>query len=149
MGRLLIVEDQPLAASQLASALERAGYAVEQAESVHAARLLLACQPFDAIISDVNLPDGEGPALLLHPQVRRGRCPVCLVTGEGGDRAAALRQRRGVVGVFEKPADTVALVATLAAVLETIEQRTYPRLISEAERSWLLTGAMDGDADDA
>ena len=40
-------------------------------------------------------------------------------------------------------------VATLAAVLETIERRTYPRLISEAERSWLLTGAMDGDADDA
>ena len=68
---VLIVEDEALLRRSLASYLERRGAVVAQAGSLAEARAELAARPFDALILDVGLPDGDGLALLALASVDR------------------------------------------------------------------------------
>ena len=58
--RVLIVEDDARLSAILTHGLRGRGYAVQAVETVRAARELLDSQPADAIVVDINLPDGSG-----------------------------------------------------------------------------------------
>ena len=61
---ILVVEDDPVTAKLIAVVLEKAGHVVRVAGSVAEARNAVYDSPPQLIISDVNLPDGEGFDLL-------------------------------------------------------------------------------------
>lgn len=61
---LLVVEDDPGIRSSLALSLEFDGYYVTEAESGNAALVILRKQSVDLIISDIQMPDGDGLSLL-------------------------------------------------------------------------------------
>jgi DNA-binding NtrC family response regulator len=52
---ILLVEDEPLARRSIAAVLERAAYAVHQAENGETALELIARMPFDTVIADFQL----------------------------------------------------------------------------------------------
>lgn len=58
MKRILIVDDDPMLVKLMGITLARGGFLVETATSLHQARLKLG--PFDGIVADVRLPNGDG-----------------------------------------------------------------------------------------
>lgn len=63
LARLLVVDDESELASLMREMLQRAGYDVATAESGAAALQLLATTGFDAVVSDLHMPDMDGMAL--------------------------------------------------------------------------------------
>jgi DNA-binding response OmpR family regulator len=64
--RLLVVEDEARITEVLRAALSRAGFAVDAVATVADARAALPLAPYDAIILDLGLPDGDGLHLLTN-----------------------------------------------------------------------------------
>jgi CheY-like chemotaxis protein len=82
--RALIVDDDPTVASLLADMLVFAGYLVETVSDARAALDRIDAEPFDVILSDVRMPEMDGPAFYAELVRRRpalaGR--VALITGD-------------------------------------------------------------------
>jgi two-component system copper resistance phosphate regulon response regulator CusR len=58
--RILVVEDEALLQDSLARGLRQAGHAVDTAGSLREALSKLGLDPYDALVLDLNLPDGSG-----------------------------------------------------------------------------------------
>ena len=61
--RLLVIDDEPEIVDLVRTMLEGAGYDVATAESGAVALEMLAELPFDAVVSDLRMPDMDGAAL--------------------------------------------------------------------------------------
>jgi DNA-binding response OmpR family regulator len=81
VARILLVEDDPDVRPLLEHILLENGYQVTAAESVASATALLAAQPYDLVIRDVNLPDGSG--LTVADQAKAAGVKALVVTGQG------------------------------------------------------------------
>ena len=62
-GRILVVEDEPEISEMLAEILSIDGHEVETARSGNAALRVLAQREFDVILTDMRMPDVDGPGL--------------------------------------------------------------------------------------
>ena len=79
--RVLIVEDDDLVARALMNVIRRE-VSVARAESVAGAkRLLTGPKPWDAVIVDIGLPDGDGLDLMTWARSVDLRLPALVVTG--------------------------------------------------------------------
>lgn len=132
--RALVVEDDPGIASGLSDSLRRAGYAVDVCGSLARAWAALSVEPFDVMLLDLGLPDGEGLDLLAR--VRRtpalsGQCPhpdmpVLIMTARDGvsDRISGLDSDAD--DYIVKPFDANELLARLRAMLRRASGRSRP-----------------------
>ena len=141
--RALVVEDDPGIASGLEQALRRAGYAVDLCATRDAAWLALSVEPFDVLLLDLGLPDGEGLDLLARLRQQAapaaGRealphkdMPVLIMTARDGvsDRIGGLDS--GADDYLVKPFDANELLARLRAMLRRAGGRSNP-LIEHGE----------------
>jgi DNA-binding NtrC family response regulator len=78
---ILIVEDERLVSWSLTKALEKAGYCVSVAETGERAQEHLSARKFDLVITDVNLPSGNGYEIAsgLDPAI-----PVIVISANPG-----------------------------------------------------------------
>ena len=115
--RLLVVEDETRIAELLASALGRAGFAVDAVGTAADAREALALTAYDAAILDLGLPDGDGLALLAGLRRRGSGVPVLVLTARDAveDRVAGLDT--GADDYLVKPFAMAELVARTKALL--------------------------------
>lgn len=117
-GRVLVVEDDPDAASVLADYLSQAGFTPDVAHGVDEALAAARARPPDALITDVRLRgarDGLDLARAL-----RDLDPPPLLFAVSGYASMAERERArelGIEEIFAKPFDPEALVARLRARL--------------------------------
>ena len=98
--RVLIVDDDDAFREGIARELEARGYAIAgcAATLAEARAALLALDP-DAILLDVNLPDGNG-VTFAHGIATRAR--VLLTSTDDGAAPARLVERSGAVGFVAK-----------------------------------------------
>jgi CheY-like chemotaxis protein len=75
--QVLIVEDHQNSCQELKRCLTHHGHEVTAAGDLQSAVQSLGKRPFDAIISDIALPDGTGYALISQVH-RRGLDPLCI-----------------------------------------------------------------------
>lgn len=116
--RVLVVDDEPELADVMRELLEGAGYEVATAESGAVALELLATARFDAIISDLRMPDMDGAALwrevsARHPSLAHS---MLFVTGDTLSPDARVFLRDARCAALDKPfskADLLARVAQL------------------------------------
>ena len=82
--RVLVVDDEAEFADMLRETLEQAGYEVATAESGAVALELLAEARFDAIVSDMRMPDMDGVALwrAVHERLPALSRRMLFVTGD-------------------------------------------------------------------
>ncbi|APX90333.1 DNA-binding response regulator [Brevirhabdus pacifica] len=115
--RILMVEDAEDLAEGVITHLARGGMVCDLAPSLEDARDCRAVQRYDAIILDINLPDGSGLALLREMRAGADRTPVLMLTALGSvdDRVAALDQ--GADDYLGKPFDQRELEARLRALV--------------------------------
>jgi DNA-binding NtrC family response regulator len=64
MPRILIVDDEPGIRTLLSLTFRRAGYEVKTASSPFKAMEICAAEPFDAVLSDVEMPGMDGHCLV-------------------------------------------------------------------------------------
>ena len=106
--RALVVEDDAGIAGGLQASLKQAGYAVDVCGTLASAWSALSVEPFDVMLLDLGLPDGDGLDLLARvrrqpaPEAGRARwprpdMPVLIMTARDGVSEAefvAMRHRR-------------------------------------------------------
>jgi DNA-binding response OmpR family regulator len=119
--RLLIIEDEARIAEILRSALSRAGFAVDAVGLYGDAEAALAANPYDAVILDLGLPDGDGLALLRHMRARRNAVPVLVLTARDAveERVAGLDS--GADDYLIKPFAISEVIARIKALLRRPE----------------------------
>ncbi|WP_294638669.1 response regulator [uncultured Aquabacterium sp.] len=115
--RLLLVEDDAPLASGLAATLRLGGYAVDTVTTLADARAAVAAHRFDAAILDLNLPDGDGLALLRAWRNQRVRLPVLILSARDAieDRVGGLDL--GADDYLTKPFDLPELEARLRVLI--------------------------------
>ena len=119
LARVLVVDDEAELAGVMREMLESAGYEVSTAESGAVALELLGMARFDAVVSDLRMPDMDGAALWRrvceqHPALI-GR--LLFVTGDTlSPDAAGFFARSGCAGL-DKPFSKAELLAKVAVVL--------------------------------
>lgn len=115
--RLLMVEDAADLAEGVIARFARSGIACDLAETVAAARDFRAVQKYDAIVLDINLPDGSGLTFLREIRAAGDRTPVLMLTALASveDRVGALDL--GADDYLGKPFDQRELEARLRALV--------------------------------
>ncbi|TRW99340.1 response regulator transcription factor [Paracoccus sp. M683] len=115
--RFLLVEDSDDLATAVASRLAMDGHGVDRAASLGEARDFLAAAPYDLILLDISLPDGDGRDFLAQERGARRDIPVIMMTASASvsDRVATLDQ--GADDFITKPFDFAELQARCRAVL--------------------------------
>jgi CheY-like chemotaxis protein len=79
--RALVVDDERLLRGLVRRALLRAGFEVTEAAEGHAALTLVRAQPFDLVLSDVEMPVMDGVELLARISGEYPKLPVILLSG--------------------------------------------------------------------
>jgi PAS domain S-box-containing protein len=119
--RVLLVEDHVDTARATVRLLERFGYNVTWADSVAAALRLTSSQPFDVVVSDLGLPDGDGHALMCQIKERHG-LPGIALSGFGMENDILHGREAGFFEHLVKPVD----VATLDQAIRRVARLARP-----------------------
>jgi two-component system NtrC family sensor kinase len=119
-ARILVVDDEPDIADLIRAMLESAGYEVATAESGAVALALLGEARFDAIVSDLRMPDIDGAALWREVRMRHPALAsrMLFVTGDTLSPGAVRFLADAGCGSLDKPfarADLLARVNALVA----------------------------------
>jgi response regulator RpfG family c-di-GMP phosphodiesterase len=124
--RVLIIDADPEETTVLELRLLEQGFEVAQAHSVEAALKQLEKAETELVISELDLPDGDGLALL--SQVRKRpwgvKLPWVVVTGRGGRTDAQKAFDQGAADYLAKPISSDLLVAKLKQIIEREAQRS-------------------------
>lgn len=112
MKKLLIVDDEPMIVRAMAR-LMTSQYEVLTATSVVVALALLPS--VDVVLSDWNMPDGGGAAIL-----RASKQPVVLMTANP-DQAAATPEGQTAAAIIAKPAHVDEISDAIATALLAVE----------------------------
>jgi CheY-like chemotaxis protein len=83
--RLLIADDSPIERNALAHFLRKSGYLVIEAENGNTVLLHLKNMAVDLLVLDLNMPQGDGFAVLKYLQEHRRGLPVVLLSGMAVD----------------------------------------------------------------
>ena len=101
--RLLLVEDEPGVRELLRESLEEAGWAVDEAEGVREALGLLEAFPYDLLVLDLALPDGDGLEILRQARAEGMSLPVLILTARDTLEARVLGLEQGADDYLVKP----------------------------------------------
>ncbi len=121
-GRLIIVDDEPEIGRMVAEYLGRHGFAVRTATNGRALRQLLAEEPADLVILDVNMPGEDGFAVARSLGVGTGGPRILFLTAaiDVVDRVVGLEL--GAEDYITKPFDLRELRARVRNVLRRVEE---------------------------
>ena len=115
--RLLIVEDHADTARTLSRLLRAAGFAVITASSIASAVALAEHEPFDLLVSDLGLPDGNGCELIRRLRTMRPVRGIAM-SGYGMDEDMRLSREAGFAEHLVKPIDIHQLKEAIQRVMQ-------------------------------
>jgi two-component system response regulator FlrC len=103
MAEILIVDDDPGFRKLLETILAGEGHRVSTAGSVAEALRAASRRPFELVLSDLRLPDGDGIAVLRWFAANAQGVPVIVITAFGSVPVAVEAMKLGAVDFLEKP----------------------------------------------
>jgi DNA-binding response OmpR family regulator len=115
--RILVVEDQPKMASFIKKGLNAQGYIVDVSETGMGAEILVAENPYDLIILDVNLPDQNGMDTARHIRKDGFTGPILMLTALSSTKDKIHGLDAGADDYLTKPFDFDELLARVRALL--------------------------------
>lgn len=118
--RILVAEDEALAAIAIEEELQEAGYEVELAFDGQAALLAAQRALPDLLLTDLRMPRLDGTALIRAVRALAPGLPVVVMSGFAPATCAEDFRRMGEapVALFAKPLDMDALLAEIARLLQ-------------------------------
>lgn len=113
---ILLVEDEERIRSELSELLKRDGFIVESAGSIREADLALE-RPFDLVLLDLGLPDGDGLDLCRSLRERHPTLPIVILTARDATPQVVRGLDLGADDYIVKPCPPAELVARVRSVL--------------------------------
>ena len=115
---VLLIEDHADTRYALDKVLRKWGHEVESAPTVHSGLALANSKPFDVILSDIGLPDGDGFGLIREVKNTPSRSAVKLALTAWTTRADQVKAKSaGFQHFIPKPIDMERLRVVLSTVL--------------------------------
>lgn len=111
--KILLVDDHEDTNRSLVLLLGRRGYKVRAAASLSEAKVLCDMEMFDALVCDMNLPDGSGLDLLGQLTVHPPRLGAIIVSGYNTDEDIDRSLAAGYKAHLGKPVELDKLVAAI------------------------------------
>jgi DNA-binding response OmpR family regulator len=137
--RLLLIDDDRRLTQMVGDYLRGHGYQVESAETLaQGRRALQQPQPWDALVLDLMLPDGDGLDLTreLRAEPRTRRLPLLMLTARGEPMDRIIGLELGADDYLPKPFEPRELLARVKALLRRAgseptpeEQLVFGRLV--------------------
>ena len=132
--RVLLVEDDPLISKALSMSLPYAGFSVILQENFKGGLQAVRQSSFDAILLDINLPDGDGYHLCQCIRAQHGDLPILMLTARTDEESAVNGIECGADDYIRKPCGVQEIAARMR------------RLIHKNERPILRFGSIRIDA---
>lgn len=120
---VLVVDDDPQNCSEVSSQLIEMGYEVVQAFDGQQAFAALIEQDFDAVITDVHMPESDGLELLNNIRLRDPSKPLVVMMSNFGEIKLEDAYDAGAEAVFYKPVDTEAIDSLIRRALSPMDER--------------------------
>jgi two-component system response regulator PilR (NtrC family) len=127
-AQILVIDDEPDLRTLYELTLLREGYRVEAAGSVSEAWQHLEAGRFDAVITDMRLPDGQGMEIIhrIQKAQRSERCVVMTAYGSAENAVEALK-----AGAFDYLTKPVDLKQFRAVVASAVQARLAPQPVAK------------------
>jgi putative nucleotidyltransferase with HDIG domain len=148
-ARILVVDDEAPVRSMIGATLEHSGYEVSLAESGSKAMEMIEESPFDLVLTDIVMQDGNGIALLERICLHHRELPVVMVSAVHDISVAIDSMRRGAFDYLLKPFEREHLIATVKRALahrkSLQDDQQYQQNLEEIvrARTEMLRQAMD------
>jgi two-component system response regulator PilR (NtrC family) len=144
-ARVLICDDEPRLREMLGILLRRSGYEVASAAGVReGVERIAVSEPFDAVITDLLMPDGSGMEVLEAARRRDDHTQVIMITAHATTEQAVEAMRKGAYDYVQKPFRNDELRATLDKALEKRAIVEENRALREELRSKKEDGELVG-----
>ncbi len=121
-SHILVIDDEPDLRELYELTLLRAGYLVDTAASVTAAKEALSKKTFAAIITDMRLSDGLGLEVLQTLQALGRKERAIVITAYGSAENAVEALKAGAFDYLSKPVDLPQLRSVVAAAIAEMQQ---------------------------
>ena len=123
-ARLLLIDDDIRLTGMVGDYLRTNGYEVDCAGTLAQGRERLRGQPYDALVLDLMLPDGDGLELTkeLRADPRHKRLPLLMLTARGEPLDRVVGLELGADDYLPKPFEARELLARIKALL----RRAHP-----------------------
>jgi len=121
--KVLIVDDSFTARNHIKRVLNGLGiHGITEADDGASAVPLLSDHFFDFVVTDYNMPNMDGKALLEHIRNSSNQrsIPVLMVTSEGDQRNLAAVEQAGVSGICDKPFETNMVKAMIRTMMTDV-----------------------------
>lgn len=126
--RILVVEDEPTLAAQLAEGVREAGYAVDVAHNGLDAHFMGDTEPFDAVVLDLGLPQMDGITVLKKWRAAGRTMPVLILTARDNWHEKVAGIDAGADDYLTKPFQMAELLARLRAIIRRSTGQANPVL---------------------
>jgi len=147
MARLLVVDDEANMRRVLGSILAADGHEVVEAEGVRAAQRAFEGSPFDLVLTDQRMADGDGLALLASCREVDPTVPVVVMTAYATVELAVEAMKIGAFDFVPKPFQPDAVRAVVRRACERTELvRENERLRGQVRRLAQSAGLLGGSA---
>ncbi len=103
LGNILVVDDEKIFCTVLATSLEHRGYTVTSALSGKEAIEAFNAEYFDAVITDLQMQEIDGYDVADHVKAHSAQTTVILITGGDCARIEDEALKHGVDVLFQKP----------------------------------------------
>jgi len=136
-ARLLLVDDDTAMLTALSAMVEWRvpGAKIDTATSGRLALERIAQVDYDAIVSDIKMPEMDGLALMEQVLIMRPTTPTLLVTGHGDHELGVKALNAGAYAFIQKPIDREFFIAWLKRAIQLRElSRTVEQQNEQLER---------------
>lgn len=141
-GAILVVDDEPVNQTLLASSLRQEGYAVATAANGRQALETLQKQPFDVVLLDILMPEMDGYQVLEHMKrdEHMQHIPVIVISALDQMKSVIRCIEMGATDYLSKPFNSVLLRARINASLAAKRLRDQEQAYVQAVQRELKLG---------
>lgn len=123
MIQILVIDDEDPIRNLLARMIELEGYKVWKASDCQSALKLLKAQPFDVVLCDVFLPDGNGVDFIREIKKHRLEAEVILLTAHGNIPDGVQAIKNGAFDYITKGDDNRKIIPTISRAVDEVEKK--------------------------
>jgi len=140
--RILIADDERSIRLMLETGLTLNGFRVTSVRTGREALEAASASEYDAVLSDVYMPDGGGLELVDSLRAANPRIPIVLMTAQGSLQVAVEAVARGATDFIGKPFEIAAVVALLKRYLEARREADAAKTSEEPHRDFSGSGLV-------
>jgi DNA-binding response OmpR family regulator len=134
--RILIVDDDQICREILRDTIEQQGVDIALCSDGLEGLERLAAEPFDILITDINMPRMDGLALLREAKQRYPHILTIIITGFGSLESAIEAIRQGTYDYMQKPFKIEELAVTTRNAIEKVKMlKDKQRILEELEQA--------------